>query len=253
VQNLVNAGLLGETAARKAILAIERQKKQLLLEQLAISEAQAKQITDPKKRAEALADIQSERLRIQALGVDPIFAEIRRGLEQDLGGAFSDFIAKAQFSLEGLRNFALGVINSFRNAIAKALSQRINDVIVRPLTNFILDKLFGIKTIDPTTLANIAATNANTAALTALTEQLATQSFIGGDILPQGGGEGELLGGQAGGDVTGPNSALGGFFDKIKTGFEKFANGLKSIATSIGGGLRSVLSSLVSFFGSIFG
>jgi hypothetical protein len=255
VQNLVNAGLISEFEAREAILQIERQKKDILLAQLAISEAQARQISDPQRRREELARLSGARVQIEALGVDSIFADIRNGLQSDLRGAFSEFLNASKLGLEELRNLALGIVNSFRRAFNELIVQKIEEAIINPVVNFFAEKVLGLQTVDIATVANTVATNANTAALTALTLQLQTQGLLGGltgedgllgDFLPEGGGEGDLLG-----DATKPEGVLGKTFGKLTDFFKGFADKLGSIFQSIGGVLGSIGEALFSLVSSV--
>lgn len=265
IQNQLEQGLIGEIAARKQILAIQQAFAKVEKERLDRQIAAQASLTGAA--SPEVLQLEVRRKALDQIGVDPIFAQIRNGLENDLSGAFSDFIANARFSLEGLRDFATGVLDSFRKAIARALSDRIEKSIIAPISNAFLDKVLGIKTLDPADLAatvstdsNTAATIANTAALVANTSASAVNG-VSGTLFPAGAQSSALdligLGGDAGADaaaeVTGPQSALNGFFDKVKGAFEKFANGLKSIGTSIGNGIKSVFSAIIGGISSILG
>ena len=261
VQNQVEKGLFGELEARKRILEIERAFAEVERERLDRQIEQQKLLTGAASPEVIRLEVQ--RRQLDQLGVDPIFKDIRSGLQNDLAGAFNEFIANAKFNLEGLKNFATGVIDSFRKAIAKALSDRIEKSIVTPITNAFLDKVLGIKTIDPAQLANTVSTNsntaatiANTAALIASTTAKATES-ITGTLFPEGAQSSALdlvgLGNQAGDAVTGPGSGLSGFFDKVTGSFEKFANKLKGLVTGAGSGLKSALASIFNLLSSVLG
>lgn len=261
IQNAVDAGLVNESDARRAILEIEKEKRKVLLDQLATTEKQTGQIANPQERAKKLADIQAVKLQVQALGVDRIFADIRRGLTQDLSGTVFNFLTDLKFDIDSLKGVALGFVDAFKRAIAKVLTEQIEKKFINPLVNSFLDKVLGVKTIDPTTLANTAATNANTVALNANTQaQLAKsgQSIV--DQISTGGEAAlpvptapELLGKQAGADVTGAGSPLAGFFEKVRGAFDKFAKGLQNLVVGIGGGLKSALASIVNLIGSVIG
>lgn len=267
VQTQLEKGLFGEIEARKRILAIQKAFAEVERARLDQQIAAQKQLTGAA--SPEVLKLEVQRKQLDTLGVDPIFAQIRSGLESDLSGAFSDFIANAKFNLEGLKNFATGVLDSFRKAIAKVLSDRIEKSIIAPISNAFLDKVLGIKTIDPAQLANTVSTDANTAAIIANTAAQtagATQGLIGDFAVPQVDGIGNLVGNasktassaaeqgkKAANAVTGNGGALASFFGNIKGAFEKFANGLKSVATGVGSAIKSVLSSIIGAIGSVLG
>lgn len=265
VQNLVNAGLLDERSARDQVLAVEQQQR-AELEKILKLEIERARVSLPEgaSKRQKLAELNAQLVQVQALGIDPIFAEIRNGLQNDLSGAFNDFIANARFNLEGLRDFAAGVINSFRRAIAKALSDQIEKSLVTPITNAFLEKILGIKTVDTGQLAATVSTDANTSATVANTAALTanTAARSGQSIADQVGGVSENFdfdnlgadaGASAGAEVAGPGSSLTAFFDKVKSGFEKFAKGLQSLVTGVGGGLKSALASIFNLISSAVG
>ena len=253
IQNAVDAGLVNESDARRAILAIEREKRDVLLQQLAVSERQARQIADPNERAKKLADIQSLKLQVQALGVDKIFADIRKGLTNDLSGTVFNFLTDLKFDIESLKGVALGFVDAFKRAIAKVLTEQIEKQFINPLVNAFFGKVLGVQTIDPATLANTTATNLNTAALNANTQAQLAKS--GQSVIDQVSSAGSF-------QIQAPTTAGGGetaagaietTLNKTQNLFQKFANSLKGIVSNIGTGLRSILSGLASFFGNVFG
>lgn len=253
IQNAVDAGLVNEADARRAILAIEREKRDVLLQQLAVSERQARQIADPNERAKKLADIQSLKLQVQALGVDRIFADIRRGLTQDLSGTVFNLLTDLKFDIESLKGVALGFVDAFKRAIAKVLTEQIEKQFINPLVNAFFGKVLGVQTIDPTTIANTTATNLNTAALNANTQAQLAKS--GQSVIDQVSSAGSFQI-QVPSATTGGETAAGAIeatLNKTESIFQKFANSLKGIVSGIGGGLRSILAGLTSFFGNIFG
>lgn len=269
IQNAVDAGLINESDARRAILEIEREKRKVLLDQLAISEKQTGQISDPQEKAKKLADIQGVKLQVQALGVDKIFADIRSGLTQDLSGTVFNFLTNLKLDIESLKGVALGFVDAFKKAIAKVLTEQIEKKVINPLVNTFLDKVLGISTIDPATIANTVSTDANTAAIIANTAAQtagATQGVLGDFAIPQVDGIGNFVGSasktasdaalqgkRAADAVTGSQGGLAAFFGSVKGAFEKFANGLKSVATGIGSAIKSVLGSIIGAISSVLG
>ena len=265
IQNAIDAGLVNESDARRAILEIEKEKRDVLLQQLAIEERQARQIADPSERAKKLADIQSVKLQVQALGVDNIFADIRKGLTNDLANTVFNFLTDLKFDIESLKGVALGFVDAFKRAIAKVLTEQIEKKLINPLVNTFLDKVLGVKTIDPATIANTASTNANTVAINQLTAAILagklaidTSGGVGGigDLVGKaatGASDAAAEGKRAASAVTGPGGALAGFFDNVKGAFDKFANGLKNFVTGAGSGLKSALASIVNILSSAIG
>lgn len=259
IQNQLEQGLIGEIAARERILAIQKAFAEVERERLGRQIEAQKGLTGAA--SPEVLKLEVQRKSLDQLGIDPVFAKIRQGLESDLSGAFSDFIANARFNLEGLKNFATGVLDSFRKAIAKALTDRIDKAIVKPITDKFLDKILGIKTVDPAQLAQTVSTNSNTAATIANTAALIanttskTLDNATSTLFPDNAQTSALdvvgLGDQAGSDVTGPGSGLASFFDKVTGSFEKFASKLKGIVTGAGGGLKSALAGIVNAIGSV--
>jgi len=272
IQKQVTAGLLSEAQARQQLLDIQRayatetlpliRRQVAELENLAKAEIAASPTGQGSAQTRAkILDLQKREQDILRATVDPFFAEVKRGLTQDLRGSFEQFLLFSKGGLEDLKGLALGFIDGIKRAIAKVLSEQIEKKFIDPFVN----KLFGTLGLgggaDPTELANITATTANTAAITGLTAAISTQgvtgqfSIGGGDglAIPDIGGGAAKQGEAAGKVVTGPNGALNSFFDKVKSGFEKFANGLKSIATGIGNGIKSVLGAIIGGISSVLG
>lgn len=268
IQQQITAGLLSEAQARQQLLDVQRAyaaeaipkiREQIAeLEKLSKAQIEASPTSDTSATRARILDLQRREQDILRATIDPFFAEIKRGLTQDLKGSFEQFLLFSKGGLEDLKNLALGFIDGIKRAISKVLSEQIEKKFIDPFVN----KLFGVLGLgggtDPAELAQTVATNANTAALTANTAALTSQSVAG-----IGGSGLELAipatdaaaqqGEQAANAVTAPDGALSGFFNKVKGAFEKFANGLKSIATGIGNGIKSVFSAIVSGFSSIFG
>jgi hypothetical protein len=251
IQTQLEQGLIGEIEARKQILAIQKAFAEVERARLD-KQIEAQKLLTGAASPEVLK-LEVKRKDLDSLGVDPIFRNIRAGLENDLSGAFSEFIANAKFNLEGLKNFATGVLDSFRKAIAKALTDRIDKAIIGPITNKFLDKILGVKTLDPNKIketvsvdANTASTNANTLALNANTASKSTQS-----IADQIGGDSAIASptDAIGADVSSPGSALSNVFDNIKNSIQKFTDKLKGLATGVAGGLKSALGSILSTIG----
>lgn len=267
IQRQITAGLLSEAQARQQLLDIQRAyaaeaipkiREQIAeLEKLSKAQIEASPTSDTSATRARILDLQRREQDILRATIDPFFAEIKRGLTQDLKGSFEQFLLFSKGGLEDLKNLALGFIDGIKRAISKVLSEQIEKKFIDPFVN----KLFGVLGLggatDPAELAQTVAVNANTAALTANTAALTSQSVagIGGSGLELAipATDAARQGEQAANAVTAPDGALSGFFNRIKGAFEKFANGLKSIATGIGNGIKSVFGAIVSGFSSIFG
>lgn len=252
IRQLVDQGLISEREAREATLAVERLKKKEIEEQFKLELQRVKLLPDSAEKSQKIADIQREIVATQALGVDTIFGEIRRGLTDDLLGAFNRFLDEGKFGLEGLRDLALGVVNAFRRAINRVISDVIEKKIIDPIVGGFLEKVFGIKSVDPATIANTAATAANTAALAANTAAILGKSAA--SIIP---GEGDELDDLLRSGESGGGSGVSSIFDRITNTIKSFGTKIGSFFSRIGSTLGSVLSSVVSVvvnvFGSIFG
>lgn len=265
IQQQITAGLLSEAQARQQLLDVQRAyaaeaipkiREQIAeLEKLSKAQIEASPTSDTSATRARILDLQRREQDILRATIDPFFAEIKRGLTQDLRGSFEQFLLFSKGGLEDLKNLALGFVDGIKRAVSKVLSEQIEKKFIDPFVN----KLFGVLGLggatDPAELAQTVAVNANTAALTANTAALTSQSVagIGGGLELAIPATDATQGEQAANAVTGPDGALSGFFNKIKGAFEKFANGLKSIATGIGNGIKSVFGAIVSGFSSIFG
>lgn len=250
IQNLIDAGLVNEKAGKERILELERAKRKELERQLELQIAIVKATLQegPEKQAQ-LAALEQQRLQIQRLGVDPRYADIRKGLDSDIRSAFDQFLTSGKASLEDLGQFALGVVNSIRRALARVLGDFVEKKLIQPAVDFFLDKVLGIKTIDPATLANTTATSANTAALTALTAALTAKSVAGISsdafrlALPD-----DL--GQASEQQAAPVQSLLG---KIGSSIKGFAEKIGGVVGKVGGSLGSIAGAILGFVGRIFG
>lgn len=265
IQQQITAGLLSEAQARQQLLDVQRAyaaeaipkiREQIAeLEKLSKAQIEASPTSDTSATRARILDLQRREQDILRATIDPFFAEIKRGLTQDLKGSFEQFLLFSKGGLEDLKNLALGFVDGIKRAISKVLSEQIEKKFIDPFVN----KLFGVLGLgggtDPAELAQTVAVNANTAALTANTAALTSQSVagIGGGLELAIPATDATQGEQAANAVTAPDGALSGFFNRIKGAFEKFANGLKSIATGIGNGIKSVFGAIVSGFSSIFG
>lgn len=272
VQRQVTAGLLSESQARQRLMDIQRAyaqdtlpliRRQIAeLENLAKAEIAASPTGEGSTQTRSkILDLQRREQDILRATVDPFFAEVKRGLTQDLRGSFEQFLLFSKGGLEDLKGLALGFIDGIKRAISKVLSEQIEKKFIDPFVN----KLFGTLGLgggtDPAELANITSTNANTAAITGLTAAITTQGVTGqfsagsiGELAIPSIGDGAAKQGEAAGKViSGPGGALNSFFDKVKSGFEKFANGLKSIGTGIGSALKSVLGAIIGGISSVLG
>lgn len=264
IQKRIALGIIGEAQARKELLAIQRahaaevipniereieELEKLLKTQEALAQIFGKDPSKVQAIAGTRADIlkkQQQVIEIKTQTIDPIFAEIRSGLENDLLGAFNEFIENGIVGLDSLRELALGFVNSFRRAFNRLLSDVINEKIVKPLTDSFLKNILGFNIGDS---AQLVATNANTAALIANTSAL-----IGGGVANAVNEFGQPFDAESliGEDGL-QESPISGVFNKIQNSFKKFADGLGSVVGKIGTGLRSILSSIFSFAGSIIG
>ena len=278
VQRQVTAGLLTEAQARQRLLDIQRAyatdtlpliRQQIEeLEKLAKAEIAASPTGQESAQTRGkILDLQKREQDVLRGAIDPFFAEIKRGFTSDLKGSVEQFLLFSKGGFEDLKDLALGFVDSLKRAIAKVLSEQIEKKFIDPFVN----KIFGFLGLgggtDPAQLANTVATDANTAAIVGLTSAVSANGIsgqfnIGGDggggfSLPNLGDTSAQQGDAAGAAVSAPGGALNNFFDKVKSGFEKFANGLKSVATGIGNGIKSVFAAIVggisSAVGAIFG
>lgn len=272
IQKQVTAGLLSEAQARQRLLDIQRAYAQDTLplirqqieelENLAKAEIAASPTGQGSSQTRAkILDLQRREQDILRATIDPFFTEIKRGFTQDLKGSFEQFLLFSRGGLEDLKGLALGFIDGVKRAISKVLSEQIEKKFIDPFA----DKLFGVLGLgggtDPAEIANTTATTANTVAITGLTAAISAQGITGqisigesgGLSIPDISGGAAKQGEAAGNAVTGQGGALNSFFDKVKSGFEKFANGLKSIGTSIGNGIKSVFSAIIGGISSVLG
>lgn len=274
-QALVARGLLSEIAARQIIFGLEQKGSAEIQAQLEAAARLIRLLPDSERKRQLQAENQLGQTENRTRTISPqeaLTADLRRGLTSDLTSAFEDFISNAEFSLDGLRDFALGVVGSIRRALGRIVGDFVERRIVQPLVDKLLGDVLGLGKVDPATVANTAATTANTTALTGLTAAITTGSLAaaGGfgltlpdnlaEIAGLGGGRvndfgqpadvGSLLGDQSSDQTVSPVRSV---LDKIGGSIKGFADKLGGVVGKIGGGLRNILSSIFSFAGSIFG
>lgn len=266
----VQSGLLSEIEARKETLRLEVEKKEELLRQLAIEEQIVRLLLAPgPTRDQALLNIQRKRLEAEQLGVDPLFAEIRRGFEQDLSGAFSQFLRSSTFGLKELSNLALGIANSFRNAFAKVIERFLDERVIRPISDKFFKSLFPDQAKkddllkNPQLAANTGAISSNTLALQNLVTALQGLGLIPGGagfnfpINFPGAGLGDKNGEFAPDFINLPKDASLGKADAavdkhlkgITSHLTTFAFGLSAIGAGIGGTTGQILSAIGAVLG----
>lgn len=265
IQNAVNEGLLSEIKARQLILELEKAQKAALLAILDQQSAIVDKLQPGIEKDAANAKLFQARVQIEALGVDPLFAQIRSGLENDLSGAFFDFLLSAEKGLASLKDLALGFVNGFRRAVSQAITNEFEKAVVEPLTRKFL-KFLGLGgessnsvKVSPDTVANTTATTANTVAIEGLTAAIAVQSATNAtgqitDVVGQGAEAISFEGAVASAGASGgPAGAVRGIVGSIGGAIKGFANGIRSVVGSIGGGLKSILGSILGFAGSLIG
>lgn len=260
IQNLVERGQASEIGARERILQLQKEARTQIEATVRGLIALSKLLPlgdNTRNQIQArIADLKKQLEDLKSLGVDPIFGQIRQGLENDLSGAFFDFLTSAEGGIEALRKLALDWVNSFRKALAKLLTDTVEKKIIQPLVGKFFETVLGVAQVDPATVQNTAAIELNTKSTDALTQaMLSFLSGAGGGSNAAGLGNFQVmlpsdLGGQAGEQQVGQ---LDGFFNKVKRSFTRFTGSLGSIATGLSGGLRSVLSALLNFAGAVLG
>lgn len=164
IQNLVAEGLISEKTAREQILALERASRVEQEKKLVALGELIDKLQDGTLKEALSAQVLQLRVELQKVGIDPLIQSIRDGLNSDIKGAFESFFADFGNGLESLRDLALGVVNSFRRALAKIISDQIDDKLIQPLVNKFLG-FIGLDSASPTDIADTVATNANTTAL----------------------------------------------------------------------------------------
>lgn len=267
IQQKVAAGIIGETEARKRLLEIERaraakiipklekeieEKEKLLKLQKALVKAFGGNVEDNAAVAGTRADIlkkQQQVVEIKTQTIDPIFAEIRAGLESDLQGAFFNFLTNTKGVIEGLRDLALGIVDSFKRAIATKLSKIIDEQIIQPLINSFLKNVLGFDTQDAATNQNTNATQANTTAIDSLTGAIqAGGTGTGGGIEDAFGDGADNVG-----DIASDDSPLNSSLKKVTNTLTNFASGLGGVAGKIFSAFSGVINILTTKLFSVLG
>lgn len=258
-QALVARGLLSELQARLLILEIEKKASAEVKAQLDAAARLIQVLPDSEKKRQLAAENRLNQTQNANRAITPEeqrTADLRKGLTSDIRSAFEEFLANGKLSLADLGQFALGVVNGVRRALARIIGDFVEKRIIQPAVDFFLGKILGLKVqIDPATVANTAAVTANTAAVTALTAAILAKA--GADVASainefgQPADVGSLLGDEGLGEqATSPvQSILGRLGGAIKGFGEKIGG----VVGKIGGGLGSIAGAILGFVGRIFG
>lgn len=258
-QALVARGLLSELQARLLILEIEKKASAEVKAQLDAAARLIQVLPDSEKKRQLAAENRLNQTQNANRAITPEeqrTADLRKGLTSDIKSAFEEFVANGKFSLADLGQFALGVVNGIRRALARIIGDFVEKRIIQPAVDFFLGKILGLQVkVDPATVANTAAVTANTAAVTALTAAILAKGAADAanaiNEFGQPADVGSLLGDEGLGEqATSPvQSILGRLGGAIKGFGEKIGG----VVGKIGGGLGSIAGAILGFVGRIFG
>lgn len=179
VQDRILDGQISEREGRAEILALQQRYKEEILEILAIELALAKTRKDPT----AVLNIQAQIEEIERLGkvLDVEGQRINRELFGNIQSGFEDIFNSAldgvDSVLDAFKNLGRSILATLNRVAAQSLTEELFGDLLKPgaddtkgTIGGLLGRLFGLKPkTDPVVSANTTATDANTAALNALT------------------------------------------------------------------------------------